>query len=712
MGEFIKFQPKPGIVRDTTRYANLQGWYDCNLIRFKNGFPQTMGGWEKVNDTAFYGSCRDMKAWSTIDNSILLFLGTHLKCYIEEGQELTDITPLRTDDAALGTNPFTSTAASTTVRVTHSGHGSETGDFVTFAGATTFDGIPAAELNTNQQITKVDANTYTITVDTAASAGASGGGASVTADYEIRVGSDILFIGQGFGAGSYSGQIAGEPSTTMNDPSGISDSDTSIILTDASSFPSSGTVLIEQELITYSGISTNTLTGCTRGTNGTTAASHADGTIVLDASNFVGWGEAASSTVAGENARLWSSDNFGEDLIFCARNSSLYYYDYSTRGDDDGRGVLLSTLGGASDVPTVASLVLVSDVDRHVIAFGCNAIGSSDQDKLLIRWSDAESAVDWTPSTTNSSGDLRLSFGSEIITAYQTRQEIVVWTDMSVHSMPFLGPPYYFGLQTLATGVTIAGPKAKATLGDVVYWMGAGSNFYAYDGRVRQLDCPIENKVFGEINRDQIATAYAGTIENETEIIWFYQSTSGTNNDMYVIYNVTEKAWYFGSLSRTAWLDRGLSRWPRATEPGTLQIDIPASFLYYHESDIDDGSTNPPQSLNAYIESAPFELGNGDRMMFCNRVVPDLTFRNSDAATKTVDFTLKVQDYPGAALNTDSTAPDTATQTATTPVEQYTNQFFVRMRGRTMVLRVDSSTAGVEWQLGVPRFEVRSDGRR
>jgi hypothetical protein len=712
MGQFIKFQPKPGLVRDTTRYANVQGWYDGNLVRFKNGYPQTMGGWQKINDTAFYGSCRDMTAWATIDGSILLFLGTHLKTYVEEGEALTDITPLRSDDDALTTDPFTSTAASTTVTVAHSGHGAETGDFVTFAAATTFDGIPAAELNTNQQITKIDANSYTITVDTAASAGASGGGASVTADYEIRVGSDILFIGDGFGAGSYSGQVSGEASTILNDPGGISDSDTSIILTSVTGFPAAGTVLIENELITYASISTLTLTGCTRGVEGTTAAAHADASICLNATDFFGWGEASSSVVAGENARIWSSDNFGEDLIFCARDGAIYYYDFSTSGDANGRGVLLSSLGGASNVPTIASLVLTSDVDRHVIAFGCNALGDTDQDKLLIRWSDAESAVDWTPSTTNSAGDLRLSFGSLIITAFQTRQEIVLWTDMSVHSMPFLGPPYYFGLQTLATGITIAGPKAKASMGDVVYWMGSGSNFYAYDGRVRQLDCPIESKVFDEIDRDQIATVYAGTNENETEIIWFYQSKTGTNNDKYVIYNIRETAWYYGDLGRTAWLDRGLSRFPRATEPGTLQIDVPASYLYFHENVIDDGSTNPPQSLSAYIESAPFELGDGDQMMFCNRVVPDMSFRQSDADTKTVDFTLKVQDYPGAALNTDATAPDTATQTVSTPIEEYTNQFFVRIRGRTLILRIQTTVAGVEWRLGVPRFEVRTDGRR
>lgn len=620
MGELVRFQPNPGVSQDGTRYSNMQTWYDCNLIRFRNGLPESMGGWQKVATETFFGSCRCLHEWSSLDGAVNTFLGTHLKCYVEIGSVFTDITPLRVDDASLGTDPFDTVDTSTTVTVNHNSHGAIVDDFVTFSGATATGGISADTLNANHQITSVaaDGNSFTIEVSSAATSTTSGGGSSVTADYEINVGSDTFFYGAGWGAGKW-----------------------------------------------------------TRGT----------------------WGSAADITIAGAAARIWSADNFGEDLIICARDGSIYYWDYSA----GGRAVLLSTLSGASDVPTVATMVLTSDTDRHVIAFGSNVLGESDQDRLFIRWSDAEDAANWTPATDNSAGDLRISHGSEIITAYQTRQEILIWTNTSLISLSFLGPPYYFGLQTLATGVTIAGPKAKATIGDVVYWMG-GKNFYSYDGRVNELICPLENKVFTEIDNDQLGLVYAGANENDGEIIWFYKSTSGSNNNKYIIYNTREKAWYFGDLTRTAWIDRGLIRNPRATGDD--------GYFYHHETGHVDGSTDPETALNSYIESGPFELGSGDRLVFCNRIIPDITFLGSTEGSPSVDFTIKVQDYPGDTLTADATGGDTVTRTATSPVEQFTEQLFVRMRGRMMSLRVENTVKGVSWQLGIPRFEVRPDGRR
>jgi hypothetical protein len=412
------------------------------------------------------------------------------------------------------------------------------------------------------------------------------------------------------------------------------------------------------------------------------------------------WG-SASGSLAGQTLRLWSADNFGEDLIFNIADSTIYYWD-ATNGTNT-RAVELASLTGASDVPTKARKVLVSDVDRHCIAFGTNPLGSAILDPLLIRFSSQESVVDWTPTATNTSGDLRLSKGSEIITAVQTSRQILVWTDQSLYSMQFLGPPFTFGVSMLADNIRIAGPNAAIAVNDIVFWMGQ-ENFYAYDGRIQVLPCSVRDYVFNDMNNQQSFKFHSGSIGSQTEIWWFYCSSGASEIDRYVVYNYGQQIWYYGTLVRTAWNDRasGLRSFPQAT--GT---DF---YLYDHEDGLDDFSTGSAVAINAFIESSDFDIGDGHQFMLINRILPDLSFNGSTSNDPAALFTVKSRDFGGD--NFTESPSGSAVRTATSPVEQYTDKIDLRARGRQMAIRIENTATGVKWRLGAPRLDARADGRR
>ena len=412
------------------------------------------------------------------------------------------------------------------------------------------------------------------------------------------------------------------------------------------------------------------------------------------------WG-SASGALSGITLRLWAADNFGEDLIFNVMNGSIYYWD-ATNGTST-RAVELSSLTGASDTPTIARKVLVSDVDRHIIAFGANIIGTNTQDPLLIRFGSQESLTDFTPTATNTAGDLRLSKGSEIITAVQTSRQILVYTDQSLYSMQFLGPPFTFGVSMLADNIRIAGPNTAIAVNDVVFWMGQ-ENFYLYDGRTQAIPCSVRDYVFNDMNNQQSFKFHAGSIGSQTEIWWFYCSSSATEIDRYVVYNYGQQVWYYGTLVRTTWNDRasGLRSFPQAT--GT---DF---YLYDHENGLDDFSTGSRVAINAFVESSDFDIGDGQQFMLLNRILPDLSFNGSTAAKPAALFTIRSRDFGGD--NFTESPSDSAIRTATSPVEQYTDKIDLRARGRQMSIRVENTATEVKWRLGAPRIDVRPDGRR
>ena len=708
----LKF--KPGIVKDVTPYANEGGYVDGDKIRFRFGFPEKIGGWVKFSPNSYQGTARRLHNWVGLDGSDFLGVGSHLKYYIEEGQTFNDITPIRTTTSA-GDVTFSATNGSSIVTVTDAGHSAIVNDFVTFSDAASLGGnVTAAILNAEHQITRfVSSSQYEITVSVTASSSDSGnGGGSTVGTYQINTGLDNTVGGTGFGAGQYGGTTSGALSTTINEGGTFSDSDTTLTVTSGTGIANNDFILIDEEILKVTNVATNDLT-VTRAQNGTTAATHADGATVFliegnasSADDFVGWGDAASVTVPGAQIRTWSHDNFGEDLIINPRDNGLFYWD-KTDGTSS-RAVELSatsTFSGEKSVPTIAKQVLVSDVDRHVIAFGCDAVNSSSsaaqgngvQDPLLIRFSSQENPVDWFPTATNTAGDLRLGAGSTFVQAVETKREILVYTDKSLHSMRFIGPPFTFGITQIASNITIMSPSAAIATEDVVYWMGI-DNFYVHAGQTAQLPCTVKDEVFTNFNLEEKDKVVAGINSEFGEVWWFYPSASSSENDKYVIWNYVEKVWYFGSLVRTAWLDRGIRNFPIAAS---------TPHLFNHESGFDDDTS----AMTAFIETAPMDIGDGDKFVSLKRVIPDLTFTGSvTGSSPNATFTVKARDFPGSDF--DQTGTGTTSRTATSPVEQFTEKLDYRIRGRSFAIRLDSSALGCKFKMGTPRVDIREDGRR
>ena len=711
----LKF--KPGIVSDITSYSNEGGFVDGDKVRFRFGFPEKFGGWEKYSPNQYLGSARRLHNWVALDGSDFMGIGTHLKYYIEEGQTFNDITPIRNTTGA-GDITFAATNGSTTITVTDPAHGANEKDFVTFSGASSLGGtITATILNAEFQIASIiSSNAYTITSSVAANSSDTGnGGSSVVGAYQLNVGLDVTVGGTGWGAGQWSGTTSGALATQLAEA--LDASQTAIDVDSATGITAGDLILIEEELITVGTISSNTLgTGggpSTRGASGTDAATHADNTLVRlatgnadSANDFVGWGNAASVTTPGAQIRLWSHDNFGEDIIINPRDGGLFYWD-KTNGLST-RAVELSatsTYSGETSVPTIAKQVLVSDQDRHVIVFGCDGLGANSsatqgngvQDPLLIRFSSQENPVDFFPTATNTAGDLRLGGGSTFVQAVETKQQILVFTNKTLHAMKFIGPPFTFGLQELSKNITIMSPFSAIAVEDAVFWMGVDT-FYVYSGgQTIQLPCTVKDKVFLDFNFEERDKVHVGLNSEFSEILWFYPSSAGTEIDKYVAYNYLEKVWYYGTLVRQAWLDRGIRNLPQATGN---------QYLYNHEVGFDDDGS----AMTSFIESSTIDIGDGDKFLFIKQVVPDITFNGSTSVNPDVSFTMKTRNNPGANFN--ETTQVTAQRSATSPVEQFTEKLNYRLRGRSFALRIDSTSLGTKYKLGTPRVDIRTDGRR
>ena len=632
-----KLQFRPGINKETTSYSNEGGWFDCDKIRFRAGFPEKIGGWAKKTPNSHLGVTRALHPWQTITLANYLGVGTNEKYYVLYGGAYYDITPLRATTSA-GDVTFSATDGSSTITVTDTSHGAIVGDFVTFSGAASLGGnITAEVLNQEYKIVTVPtANTFTITarevnpvsritVDgiytpvavTANSSDSGNGGSSTVGAYQLNIGLNTSITGDGWNAGTWG-----------------------------------------------------------RGT----------------------WNSATTPTVESV-LRLWTHDNFGEDLIINIFNGGLYYYDSSAGLTN--RAVVLSSVAGAVSPPSVAVKVLVSDVDLHVIAFGCDSEDDpGTQDPLLIRFSDQRNALDWKATVDNTAGDLKISSGSKIITAIETKREILVFTDTSIYSMQFIGPPDTFGITIVSEGISIRSPNSAVAIEDNVFWMG-NNEFYVYNGAVQKIPCTLRDFVFSDFNNLQAEKVFAGVNSSFSEIWWFYPSADSNEINKYVIYNYQQQIWYFGSLPRTAWLDRGVNELPTAASPDY--------YLYNHETGDDDGSTDPVTAITAHIESSQMDIGEGDQFTFISRIIPDITFRNSEIGKK-ASLSLKARNFPGGNyLQTDSAE---ISKTATVPVEQFTNDAFIRLRGRSFALRVESTETGISWRLGSPRIDIRPDGRR
>jgi hypothetical protein len=728
-----KLQFRPGVNREGTTLSNEGGWFESDKVRFRSGYPEKIGGW--VLDTGlnasalqppagdYWGVCRAMWNWLNLSGYNLLALGTNLKYYIQNGTggNFYDITPIRTTTSA-GAVTFVASTGSPVITVIDPAHGAQTGDFVTFSGAASLGGnITAAILNAEFQITYLSSNTYTITASVNATAGDSGdGGASVVGAYQVTSGNEIFTQNVGWGSGTWGGI---SPGTATNQLNGAIDNTVTTITVDSTTgFSATGNILIDSENISYTGKTSTDFTGCTRGLSGTgsgAAASHADNATVVQSTTFTGWGSPAPAGQGiGEQLRLWSQSNFGEDLVFNPRGGALYYWANSAvnpnvfdRGQLLGPSATVVTKAGSisidSSCPTIANIVMVSDSSRFVLAFGCTDYGSAVQNPMLIRWSDQESIATWAPAITNQAGSYQLSHGSQIISAIQTRQEILVITDSAIYSMQYLGPPYVWGFQLMGDNISITGPNAVATANNVTYWMGT-DKFYMYSGRVETLPCSLRQYVYNDINLTQSFQFFASTNEGYNEIWWFYCSANSTAIDKYVIFNHLERTWYYGTLARTYWLDSPLRATPMAAGYN--------GQLIYHENGTDDGTTNPPTAIEAYVQSSDFDIGDGHNFGLVTRIIPDVTFDGSTVNNPSLDFTVRPRQFPGTNYGTSDSPTVTSTQNYQSQryytVQQFTEQVFVRVRGRQMAFKVVSNDLGVAWQLGIPRIDTRPDGRR
>jgi len=693
---------RPGVNKENTRYTTEGGWYDCDKIRFRQGTPEKIGGWQRISANTFLGVCRSLWTWVTLASQKLIGVGTNLKFYISSGGAYYDITP--TQDVHTLTNPFATQNGSTTVTVTDAGGGYINNDFVTFSGATAVGGIT---ISGEYQLTYASSTTYTITASSPASSTATGGG-TVYAVYQISTGPSYAVPLVGWGAGAWGSGAWGIGSSSTD----------AMRLWSQSNFgedliygPRGGPIYYWRANIGYQpSIITMTLaTPCVV----TSTLNLPDLTaIVLETTGALPTGLLVGTTYY---TRYVSPTTFNLSLT---PTGALI----NTTGSQSGiqsispRGVDITTLAAASNCPVIQNVLFVSDTSRYVFAFGCNALGSTIQDPMQIRWSDQESVVNWTPAATNTAGDLRLSHGSEIITVAQARQEILVWTDSSLYSLQYVGAPVVWGSQLVGDSLSITGPNAVAYANGIAYWMGV-DKFYKYDGRTQTLSCDLRQYIFENIDRQQFEQVVAGANEGFNEIWWFYVSNDSVDSkiDSYVVYNYLEPdgkggtgVWYYGSMGRTAWLDSGLRDYP-----------IGATYDYNivdHEVGVDDNATATTLPIEAYITSAEFDLEDGDRFGFIWRVVPDITFRGSTAASPQVTMYLKPMQNSGSGYNNPQSvggdASASITRTAVLPIEEFTGQIYTRVRGRQIAMEVRSTATGVTWQLGSPRIDIKQDGRR
>lgn len=737
---------RPGVNRESTDYANEGGWYACDKIRFRSGQPEKLGGWVPATSSTFLGSCKHIVEWLTLSGFYLLGLGTNLKYYVYSGGLYWDITPVRAAldlpadpfcpiystlsadisasatsfDVASGTSftkatPYVvkigseeiwvgSAAGNTlsgcirgyngTTAATHSSgdavsssymvvgspdNGATVDDFVTFSDATAFGPYSTTVLNAEYQIYAVSGNYIVVNLGVqSTSATAGGGSAPVIASYQVTTGLPITAFGNGWGAGPWNGNH--------------------------------------------------------------------------------GWNTPYTEGGIEHELRLWSADSFGQDLFYCAEYGPIYYWsgvDINSAGAISTRGTNIIDLPGTDGyAPAVSTRVLVTD-ERHIVALGCNdptipdftagtfvlgapyvitSVGTTDftligasknevgqyftatdvgsgtgtakdvtRDPLLVQWCSQEDYLVWDPADiTNTAGFYRLTYGSEIIATEKTRQEVLVWTDSALYSMQYQGQPFVFGFNTISNEITIASPNATTTASNITYWMGI-DKFYAYSGRVDTLPCSLRQYIFDDFNTAQAAQVVCGTTEKYNEVWWFYPSADSDVVNRYVVYNYLEKLWYYGSMERTAWLDSHIQGLPWATIDG---------MLLQHESGVNDGTTNPPSPISAYIESSDFDLDDGNSFAFVKRIIPDVDFIGSTTNSPSVTLTLSARDYPGQGAFQQTQNPAVSANKVTTQVYNYTEQNWIRLRGRQVALKISSDALGVKWQLGTPRIETQQDGRR
>jgi hypothetical protein len=691
-----KLQLKAGVNQENTRYTNENGWWATDKVRFRQGTPEKIGGWTRISANLFLGVCRSLWNWVTLGGANLLSLGTNLKFYIElrESGTYYDITPIRAS-SVINTNPFTANGT-TTVTVTDTAHGGITNDFVTFSGAT---GAYATTWNQEYQISVLTVDTYTITVASAIPAG-SYGGAAVVAAYQINVGPVTATPTSGWGSGGWGSGVWGFGGATV----------VPIRIWSQSNFgenlifgPRGGGIYYWDNVLGLSsrGVLVSSLGGAVSFTNAsptvvTATTTFSEGTTL----QFAATGSLPTGISASTTYYVFNVDGLTFNLTDSIGNL--------INTTSTGSGVYISNI---VDVPIVQNYLAVSDASRFVFAFGCNDYGSATQNQMLLRWSDQENIYQWTPAATNQAGSLLLSHGSKIVTVMQARQELLVFTDSTLYSLQYLGPPVIWGSQLLGDNISIVGPNSVAIASGVIYWMGV-DKFYRYDGRIQTVRCDLLRYVYSDINLDQADQFFASTNEGFNEVWFFYCSASSSTIDRYVVYNYLENGgegvWYYGNMARTAWLDSGLRNYPMAATY--------SNNVVYHELGLDDNTNASPVAIYSYVSSSEFDIDDGDRFGFVWRILPDITFNGSTTVNPTGTLTLIPMQNSGSGFNNPTSVAGSnnasITRTSTVPIEQFTGQVYIRVRGRQMIIQFENEQLGSTWQLGSPRIDIKQDGRR
>jgi hypothetical protein len=636
---WMRLRFTPGVNRNTTNYSADGTWYDCNLVRFRDGFPESWSGWERfLNDFTFSGKCRSMHSHADLAGQRWLSLGTNSHFYIGANDIMNDVTPIE-QSVTLGNDPFSVVDGNDVVTVTHVNHGKTVGARVVFSGATGFAGIPAGDLNKEHFISFILSNDeYLIIVDTLSTSTASGGGSNVQADYVLSPGSESQFHGE---IGSWGALTWGEDA----------------------------------------------------------------------------WG--GGSVATADKMGMWTQSNWGEDLVACNYQGNIYYWDRTNPTD---RMVdILDMPGADGNAPENVSFITVSSKDRHLLAFGGTEFGSSNYSPISIRWCSQENILNWNEAdTTGTAGSIPLSRGSRFMAVQPTSKETLVWTDAALFALQYVGAPYIYTVEMIAEFSDITGNNSATIYNDAVYWMGR-SGFYVYMGRVEKIPCAVWDYINRRVDYDQAMKIYASTNRQTNEIIWFYPSKQEEQTgpgggitspigevDSYVAFSMESGIWTYGTLDRTAWIDVDALNLPYAASTD--------GRLFQHEIGNLDGSTTPPTPINAYIESAPIELSSegsfdkGDRFMFIRRILHDVTFRSQDTSSEpSMNIVLKMMNKPGGGFG--QTSSSQADRTAILPVEEFTEESFVRLRGRALVVRAETNSPSL-WRLGTPRIDVRTDGQK
>lgn len=698
-----KFLFKPGVNRENTRYTTEGGWYEGDKVRFRQGNPEKIGGWTPFASGTFQGVCRSLWNWITLTGENLVGVGTNLYFYILKGGDYYDVTPIRKTITL--TNPFTATNGSSVITVAETNHGCVDNDTVIYSGGGIVGlggNITAGVLTGTFIITFVDDNTYTITVSATANAtdvaGSPGGGTVVT-QYETNTGPAYQVPLVGWGAGPWGAGTWGNGQTTS----------TSLQLWNQQNFgedlvygPRGQGVYYWSANVGYEPIQITISIAAPGVITLPSGFSFPDGTTI----SFTSTGALPTGLTVGQVYFVVNSTGGTFNVSLTIEGSPI-----TTSGGQSGtqrisqRGIDLADAGDA-DAPLFQNYILVSDASRFVLVFGTNDYGQTFLNPMLIRWSDQEDPYTWTPQATNQAGSLQLSHGSEIITAVQSRQEIVVFTDSSLYSLQYVGPPFVWTAQLIADNVSIIGPNAAVIASGAVYWMGV-DKFYKYDGRVQTLNCDLRRYIFNDFNKLQPQQVYAGTNEGFNEVWWFYCSADSTVSDKYVIYNYIENVWSYGNIGRTAWLDSGL-----------LPLPVAATYdseLVQHEDGVDAYVLGTQTALSAYISSSEFDIGDGHNFGYVWRILPDLTFENSTSTPSGSAAAVAMTLYPlqNSGSGTGNLGSASVTKGATYNItEEYTGQVYTRVRGRQLIFKISSDQIGTTWQLGAPRLDIRADGRR